>query len=195
MEVNYFAILYWYPLPSPYRPSGSSQCTSPKHPVSCIEPGPVIHFIYDIIHVFCHSWVTKNVFICFKFHNRVSIQLLKCQISGKNQNSKFDWSGGFLPSMSSDLQPTGCLLCVWVGWEEGMANHCLLSLPVSLVRETEFKFHIELEQEGKDISFLVDNALETLHSGLDRCWQLAHSTQWHSSLYEWGVKYSPEALW
>ena len=27
------------PPPSPYQPSGSSQCTSPKHPVSCIEPG------------------------------------------------------------------------------------------------------------------------------------------------------------
>ena len=36
--------------PSPYHPSGSSQCTSPKHPVSCIEPGLVIHFLYDIIH-------------------------------------------------------------------------------------------------------------------------------------------------
>ena len=43
----------WNPLPppSPYHPSGSSQCTSPKHPVSCIEPGLAIHFIYDIIHV------------------------------------------------------------------------------------------------------------------------------------------------
>ena len=38
------------PPPSPYHPSGSSQCTSPKHPVSCIEPGLVTHFIYDIIH-------------------------------------------------------------------------------------------------------------------------------------------------
>jgi len=37
--------------PSPYHPSGSSQCTSPKHPVSCIKPGLAIHFIYDIIHV------------------------------------------------------------------------------------------------------------------------------------------------
>ena len=36
---------------SPYHPSGSSQCTSPKHPVSCIEPGLAIHFMYDIIHV------------------------------------------------------------------------------------------------------------------------------------------------
>ena len=33
------------------HPSGSSQCTSPKHPVSCIEPGLVIRFTYDIIHV------------------------------------------------------------------------------------------------------------------------------------------------
>jgi len=43
----------WTPLPplSPYHPSGSSQCTSPKLPVSCIEPGLVIHFLYDIIHV------------------------------------------------------------------------------------------------------------------------------------------------
>ena len=39
------------PPPSPYHPSGSSQCTSPKHPVSCIEPGLASHFIHDIIHV------------------------------------------------------------------------------------------------------------------------------------------------
>ena len=43
----------WNPLPplSPSHSSGSSQCTSPEHPVSCIEPGLVIHFTYDIIHV------------------------------------------------------------------------------------------------------------------------------------------------
>ena len=39
------------PPPSLYHPSGSSQCTSPKHPVSCIERGLVTRFIYDIIHV------------------------------------------------------------------------------------------------------------------------------------------------
>ena len=39
------------PPPSPYHPCGSSQCTSPKHPVSCIEPGLGTCFIYDIIHV------------------------------------------------------------------------------------------------------------------------------------------------
>ena len=37
------------PPPSPYPPSGSSQCTSPKHPVSCIEPGLATRFIHDII--------------------------------------------------------------------------------------------------------------------------------------------------
>ena len=43
----------WTPLPSPfpYHPSGSSQCTSPEHPESCIEPRLVIRFLYDIIHV------------------------------------------------------------------------------------------------------------------------------------------------
>ena len=39
------------PPPSPYHPSGLSQCTSPKHPVSCIEPGLATHFIHDILHV------------------------------------------------------------------------------------------------------------------------------------------------
>ena len=39
----------WTPLPpsSLYHPSGSSQCTSPKLPVSCIEPGLAIRLLYD----------------------------------------------------------------------------------------------------------------------------------------------------
>ena len=43
----------WIPLPppSPSHPSGSSQRTSPEHPASCIEPGLVIYFTYDNIHV------------------------------------------------------------------------------------------------------------------------------------------------
>ena len=49
----YTCSLSWTPLPppSPYHTSGSSQCTSPKLPVSCIQPGLEIHFLYDIIHV------------------------------------------------------------------------------------------------------------------------------------------------
>ena len=48
MGVHTFPILNFLPLPSLYHLSGSSQCTSPKHPVSCIEPGLVICFLYDI---------------------------------------------------------------------------------------------------------------------------------------------------
>jgi len=36
------------PPPSPYHPSGSSQCTSPS---SCIEPGLATRFLHDILHV------------------------------------------------------------------------------------------------------------------------------------------------
>src|SRR5574341_574063 len=39
------------PPPSPYPPSGSSQCTSPKHPASCTEPGLASRFIHDISRV------------------------------------------------------------------------------------------------------------------------------------------------
>ena len=39
------------PPPSPSHPSGSSQCTSPEHPVPCIKPGLVTHFTYDNLHV------------------------------------------------------------------------------------------------------------------------------------------------
>ena len=48
-DIHMFPILN--PPPFPYHSSESSQCTSPKHPVSCIEPGLATHFIYDIIHV------------------------------------------------------------------------------------------------------------------------------------------------
>ena len=49
----YTCSLSWtsLPSPSPYHPSGSSQCTSSKLPVFCIEPRLAIHFLYDIIHV------------------------------------------------------------------------------------------------------------------------------------------------
>ena len=64
-----FTILYWFcqiskwihhrytcvahPEPSslPILSLWSSQCTSPKHPVSCITPGLATRFIHDIIHV------------------------------------------------------------------------------------------------------------------------------------------------
>ena len=49
----YMSSQSWTPLPppTPYHLSGSSPCTSPKHPVSCIEPRQAIHFLHAIIHV------------------------------------------------------------------------------------------------------------------------------------------------
>ena len=51
LGVHVFPILNPPPTPSPYHPSGSSHCTSPKLPVSCIEPGLAICFLNDIVHV------------------------------------------------------------------------------------------------------------------------------------------------
>ena len=55
--VHVFPNLNSLPPPSPYHPFGSSRCTSPKHPVSCIEPGLVIQFLYDII---CFNAILPN---------------------------------------------------------------------------------------------------------------------------------------
>ena len=49
--VHEFPILNPPPTTLPISSSGSSQCTSPKHLVSCIEPRLAIRFTYDIIHV------------------------------------------------------------------------------------------------------------------------------------------------
>ena len=51
MGVHVFPILDPLPSLSPSHPSGSSQCTSPQHPVSCIEPWLAIYFTYRNIHV------------------------------------------------------------------------------------------------------------------------------------------------
>ena len=51
MGIHVFPILNPFPSPSLCHPSGSSQCTSPEHPVSLIEPGLVICFTFDNIHV------------------------------------------------------------------------------------------------------------------------------------------------
>ena len=49
MGAHVFPILN--PPPSPSYPSGSFQCTSPEHPVSCIETELAVYFTYDNIHV------------------------------------------------------------------------------------------------------------------------------------------------
>ena len=49
--IHVFPILNPPPSSLPVPSLWSSQCTSPKHPVSCIEPGLATRFIYDIIDV------------------------------------------------------------------------------------------------------------------------------------------------
>ena len=49
--IHMFPILNPPPSSLPIPSLWVVQCTSPKHPVSCIKPGLATHFIYDIIHV------------------------------------------------------------------------------------------------------------------------------------------------
>ena len=56
------------PPPSSYPPSGSSQCTSPKHPVSCIKPGLATRFIHDIIHV-----SSCQGLLCYDSYSAISV--------------------------------------------------------------------------------------------------------------------------
>ena len=49
------------PPPSSSHPSGSSQCTGPERPVSCMEPGLAICFPYGNVHV---STPTNSYSLC-----------------------------------------------------------------------------------------------------------------------------------
>ena len=93
MGVHVFPILNPLPPPSPSHPSGSSQHTSPKHPVSCIKPGLAIHFTCDNIHVsmpFSHIILpspspTESKTLCY-----TSVSLLLSCIQGYHYHlSKF----------------------------------------------------------------------------------------------------------
>ena len=72
------------------HPSRSSQCTSRKHPVSCIEPGLAIRFLYDIIHVSMHSPKSSPTPTESKRLFYTSVSLLLSRIQGYHYHlSKF----------------------------------------------------------------------------------------------------------
>ena len=77
--IHVFPILNPLPLPSPYHPSGSSQCTSPKHPVSCIEPD--WRFVsYMISYMFqCHSPKSSHPLPLPQFYTSMSLLLSRIQ--------------------------------------------------------------------------------------------------------------------
>jgi len=67
------------PPPSPYPPSGSSQFTSPKHPVSCIEPGLATHFIQPIINF--STFIPLFAFPTVLFHLQLIFNVYKSALS------------------------------------------------------------------------------------------------------------------
>ena len=119
------------PASSAYHPSGSSQCTSPKHPVLCIEPGLAAHFIYDIIHIsmpFSHIIAPSPSPTESKGLFYTSVSLLLSRIQGYcYQLSKFHiyalvycigvFLSGLLHSIQTDLfQSCGHCLVFQICW-------------------------------------------------------------------------------
>ena len=82
----------WTPLPppSPYHLSGSSQCTSPAIPASCIKPGQVIHFTYILYMFQCHSPHSSQTHPLPQSPKNCSVSLLLSRMQGYHYHlSKF----------------------------------------------------------------------------------------------------------
>ena len=114
------------PPPSPYHPSGSSQCTSPKHPVLCIEPGLATRFIHDIIHVSTKNldWQLVSYMILYMFLQRYC--WWTCRTLGMSINCCLV-TKSCLTLQPHGLQPAK-FLCGWdfPGRKPGMGRHFLL---------------------------------------------------------------------
>ena len=75
------------PPPSPYHPSGSSQCTSPKNPVSCIKPGQVAKELN-----INHSMVFQHLKQIGKMKSSISRCLVSWLKIKKNWSAIFSYS-------------------------------------------------------------------------------------------------------
>ena len=82
---------HWTPLPppSPYHISGSSQCTSPKHPVSCIEPR------IDAFELWCWRRLLRVPWTARRFNQSILKELsLGCSLEGMMLKLKLQWLSG-----------------------------------------------------------------------------------------------------
>ena len=103
------------PPPSLYHPSGSSQCTSPKHPVSCIEPGLATRFISSMTHSGISTLIEKTTKSAHPFCHLRS--------TGRSSNQEL----GFHQTLNLQVPWS------WTSWPPVVRNKCLLFRPPSLV--------------------------------------------------------------
>ena len=100
------------PLPSLSHPLGSSQCTSPEHPVSCIEPGLAIYFTYDKMNV---SMLFSQIILGFSLSSFIlsSVQF-SCSVMSNSlwsrglQHARPSW-----PSPTPRVYSNSCPLSLW----------------------------------------------------------------------------------
>ena len=88
------------PPPSPYPPTRSSQCTSPKNPVSCIEPGQACI-------ISCTKWVASLLALnIWSFGHKITLKKsfkIHCQILART--NKYYWQQ---PHRHKRHPNTGC---------------------------------------------------------------------------------------
>ena len=131
----------WTPLlpPSSSHPSGSSQCTSPEHPFSCIEPGLAICFTYDLPAILIPACASSSP----AFHMIHSAYKLN-----KQGDNIWPWHTPFL-IWKQCVVPTSSNCCfltyIQISQEAGQRvwySHLLLSFPQFIVIHTVKGFGI-----------------------------------------------------
>ena len=116
MGVHVFPSWLSLPSPSPSHPSGSSQCTSPEHPLSCIKPGLVIYFFFFFFLHFILFYFIFFIVVDFVIHwNETAMGLHVFPIPIPPHTSLSTWSLSVFPvhqvwALVSCIQP-GLVIC------------------------------------------------------------------------------------
>ena len=100
----YMCSLSWTPLPppSPYHPSGSSQCTSPKHPVSLSQLFTLLFCFHQEALYFFFTFCHKGGIICISEVTDISLSNLDSSLCS------------IQPSISHDVL---CIEVKQTGWQ------------------------------------------------------------------------------